>query len=56
MNLLWLFYPSDKNIFCGQDGSYSSPWTAKHGKLMENYYDDAKTVYESLLRGKRITG
>ena len=49
-------YYYDHVVFCGQDGSYAAPWTAEHGKLIEYYYDDAKTVYESLLRGRRITG
>lgn len=39
-----------------EDGSYASLWTGKHGQLMEYLYDDAKTVYESFLRGRRITG
>ncbi|KAL8579355.1 hypothetical protein ACOMHN_026720 [Nucella lapillus] len=38
------------------DGSYASPWTVKHGKLMDYYYDDATTIHECFLRGKRLSG
>ncbi|KAK7112665.1 long-chain-fatty-acid--CoA ligase 5-like isoform X1 [Littorina saxatilis] len=39
-----------------KDGVYADPWTVKHGKLLEYYYDDATTLYQSFLRGKGITG
>ncbi|XP_076446750.1 long-chain-fatty-acid--CoA ligase 5-like [Babylonia areolata] len=39
-----------------EDGSYASVWTAQHGKPIECLYEDAKTVYECFLRGKRISG
>ena len=56
INKIYYHYYYDHVVFCGQDGSYAAPWTVEHGKLIEYYYDDAKTVYESLLRGRRISG
>ncbi|PVD38183.1 hypothetical protein C0Q70_00794 [Pomacea canaliculata] len=46
----------DNQSFILQGGVRASRWTGQTGKLIEYLYDDAKTVYECFLRGRRITG
>lgn len=46
----------DNQSFILEGGVRASRWTGQTGKLIEYLYEDAKTVYECFLRGRRITG